>query len=83
MSGSDSDYTGTSGDSLEDSLPQLQFIGNLVLTADAINIGEVGWFRPAYRYGSLVIMNRCATADYHSVMDETHIVMTPQPMEVQ
>lgn len=83
VSGADAAYTGTSGDSLADSLLVLTYIGSLILTADVINIGPVGSFTPGYRYGSLVLVNNGSTGFHATVMDETHIVMTPQIEEIQ
>jgi len=59
-SGADAAYTGTAGDSLDDSLKQLEFIGSLVLTADAATVvqyGEVGMLSDLERYGMPVVDN--------------------------
>ncbi len=58
--GTDSDYTGTAGDSLADSLQQLQRIGSLVTTSDNTNIVQyqtVGYLNGAdiERHGMPVV----------------------------
>ena len=65
LTGSDAAYSGTAGDSLDDSLKQLTFVGSLVATADAATVVEfqtVGWFAPPLRYASLVVDNNTAQA---------------------
>ena len=59
-SGTDAAYTGTAGDSLADSIKQLQFIGNLITTADNTTVVQyqtVGILRGASiaRYGMPVV----------------------------
>ena len=54
--GADAAYTGTAGDSLADSLTQLQFIGNLRTTSDnttVVQYGTIGFLRgdEIERYG--------------------------------
>lgn len=84
-SGAAGAYTGYSAD-LEDSIKQLQFIGVLNMTDDAVDslqLGEVGVLRTRERYGSLVVVNRtgeklCDTDDI-----ETHVVFDPIIPEIQ
>lgn len=60
LSGSDAAYTGTSGDSLADSLLQLTHIGSLVATSDAATTVEfqyVGSFSASERYATFVVVN--------------------------
>lgn len=75
--GSDAAFTDTAGN-----LGQLQSIGPLSIRANIINIGYVGTISPKHRYGNLVIVNQSDQA-FHTVMDETHIVMTPEVIEIQ
>ncbi len=58
-SGSDAAYTGTAGDSLDDSLKQLDFIGSCILTSDAATVVQRFSFvySPPHRYGMPVIDN--------------------------
>ncbi len=58
-SGSDAAYTGTAGDSLDDSLKQLIFIGSVVLTSDAATVVQrmVFTFVPPLQYGMPVVDN--------------------------
>lgn len=80
VSGSDAAYTGTAGDSLDDSIKQLDFIGNIVCTADAdpvMQIQLVGVYSPPMRYGSPVVYNKCGQAH---VGDATHSYLMFQPI---
>ncbi len=75
VTGSDAAYTGTSASTLTESVLQLQFIGNFVVTDDAtgtVQIARIGEFSPIERYGSLVVVNRAGAA-FHSDMVETSI----------
>ena len=83
-SGADAAYTGTTGGSLDESLPQLQFIGNLVLTPDAdpnLHI-QVFTLFPLHRYGMPVIDNNSGQA-MHSDAIECFVALTPLIDEVQ
>jgi len=66
-SGVDAAYTGTSGDSLDDSLMQLQYLGSISLTADADPLLQIQTFTlfPQHRYGMPVIYRvfRCIDTD--------------------
>lgn len=65
LSGSDAAYSGTAGDSLDDSLKQLTFIGSLVATveiATTVQFQTVGWFVAPERYASFVIDNNTGQA---------------------
>jgi len=78
--GADGAYTGTAGDSLDDSLKQLDLIGVLVCTADAdpvMQIQLVGVYSPPMRYGSPVIYNKSGQAH---VGDATHSYLMFQPI---
>lgn len=84
VSGSDSGYTGTSGDSLADSLLQLDFIGSVLCTADADPTMQTQYFvyAPHARYATLVVMNNSGQA---FVGDATHhfVIFEPIIDEVQ
>jgi len=85
VSGSDAAYTGTAGDSLADSVHQLQYIGPFVCTADAtgtVQVATVGKLRPRDRYGTLIVKNEAGQA-YHSDDVESHVVFQPQTPEIQ
>lgn len=85
VSGSDATYTGTAGDSLADSVPQLDYIGVFSCTADAtgtVQVAEVGVFSPTARYGSLVVKNEAGQA-FHSDAVESHVVFDPIYDEIQ
>jgi len=66
-SGADAAYTGTSGDSLADSLKPLQFIGSLITTADnttTVQYGNVGILNgdEIYQFGMPILVNNSAGA---------------------
>ena len=83
-SGADAAYTGTAGDSLDDSLSQLQFIGNLVLTSDADPNLHIQIFTlfPLHRYGIPVVDNNGGQA-MHDDAIECFVNLTPLIDEVQ
>lgn len=85
VSGVDGDYTGTAGDSLADSLKQLEFIGSLVCTADGTTVVQqqtVGRYSPGKRYVSPVVVNN-ATPAFVADAVEMSITMTPLVDEIQ
>jgi len=59
-SGVDAAYTGSAGDSMDDSLKQLIYLGSLVLTADAATVVQYATlpeFVAPLRYGMVVVDN--------------------------
>lgn len=65
LSGADAAYTGTAGDSLDDSLKQLDFIGALIATveiATTVQFQFVGWLYAAERHASFVVDNNADQA---------------------
>lgn len=65
-------------------LPQLIYIGSLILRAATINIDPaIGTLWTPYLYGSLIVVNSSPTKAFHSVMDETHVVLTPVLDDIQ
>jgi len=84
-SGADAAYTGTSGDSLADSLKQLEFIGSLVTTADnttTVQYGQVGILTDIPRYGMPVVVNNSTGALMTDAV-EMFIALLPLIDEVQ
>lgn len=83
-SGADAAYTGTAGDSLDDSLAQLIYLGSVSLTADADPVLQIQNFTlfPQHRYGMPVIDNNGGQA-MHSDAIECFISLTPIIPEVQ
>lgn len=84
VSGSDAAYAGYSAN-LAASVKQLQFIGAFVCTAQAtgtIQVGVVGTFSPAERYGTLVVVNNSGAAMHNDAV-EIHVVFDPVIDEVQ
>lgn len=68
VTGTDAAYAGYSSN-LTATLPQLQYIGSLTLTAQAtatVQKGFVGRFSPAQRYGSLIVVNNGGAAFHTS-----------------
>lgn len=64
-SGADAAYTGTAGDSLNDSIVQLMFLGNLVATADAsavVQYQTIGVLGNCHQFGMPVVYNRTGQA---------------------
>lgn len=83
-SGADAAYTGTAGDSLDDSLMQLLPLGSLSLTADAdpnLQIYTVTLF-PQHRYGMPVIVDSGGQA-FHDDAIEMFVSLTPIIPEIQ
>jgi hypothetical protein len=84
VSGSDAAYTGTAGDSLADSILQLQKIGDLICTSDAAAVvQQQSWkFWPIERYGSPVVFNEADQA-FEGDAVEMSIIFNPVIDEVQ
>lgn len=86
LTGSDADYTGTAGDSLDDSLKQLDYLGSMVLTADATTTVQidtaVATFTPRARYGILVVHNNSGVTT-HSDAVEMAVRLTPLVTQIQ
>ena len=64
-SGADAAYSGTGGDSLEDSILQLQPMGSLIATADiatTVQYQTIGMLVAPLRYGMPVVWNRTGQA---------------------
>jgi hypothetical protein len=63
--GTDAAYTGTAGDSLDDSIKQCRFIGSLVCTADATTVVQyqyIGVLEVIDRYGMPIVDNNADQA---------------------
>lgn len=59
-------------------LAQLDYIGSLTLSNEAIVSGKVGFLVPSKRYGGLIVINKSTIGTNSAAgMDETHIVFTP------
>jgi hypothetical protein len=86
-SGNDSAYNGTGGDSIEDSLEQLDFIGALVCTNDAattVQYQKIGIIKGAEieRYGIPVVLNKSGQA-FEGDAVEMYIALVPMTNEIQ
>lgn len=84
-SGADSAYTGTAGDSLADSLLQLDYVGSLIATADATTVVQfqrIGTYSPTERYASLVVVNNTSQALVADAV-EMAVLITPVVDEIQ
>jgi hypothetical protein len=78
--GTDAAYTGTAGDSLNDSLKQLIFIGAIVLTSDVVAVvqRQTFVFSPPTRYGQPVVLNNTNAEDFNDVdAQEMYVRMVP------
>lgn len=84
VSGTDAAYTGTAGDSLADSIRQLQLVGELICTSDAATVvNQQSWaFFPICRYGSPVVWNEADQA-FEGDAVEMSIIFTPVIDEIQ
>lgn len=82
--GADGAYTGTAGDSLADSLKQLDLIGTLVLTLDAATVVQQQTFvySPSERYGTPVVFNEGGQA-FEGDDIEMSIIFNPIIDEIQ
>lgn len=84
--GTDAVYTGTAGDSLEDSVKQLWFIGAIPLTNDAVGVVQrKTWrFSPPTRFGQPVVWNKTDAEDFNDVdAQEMYIRMVGLIPDVQ
>lgn len=84
LTGADAAYTGTAGDSLADSLKQLDYIGSLICTADAATVVQQQSFKysPANQWVMPVVFNQSGQA-FEGDDIEMSIIMIPIPPEVQ
>jgi hypothetical protein len=79
VSGSDAAYTGTAGDSLADSLKQLERVGSLITTTDnttVVQYQKVGEIFATGRYVSPVLVNN-ATGAFVADAVEMYIALEP------
>lgn len=81
-SGADAAYTGTAGDSLDDSLLQLDFVGALVCTSDALVQQQTFLYEPPSRWTSPVVVNRSGQSFIADAV-EMSITATPIVDEIQ
>ena len=84
-SGAAAAYSGYSSD-LADSVNQLQYVGTMPMTDDAVDsiqIGELGEFVPLNRYGSLIVKNECGQTIADTDDIEAHVVFDPIVPESQ
>lgn len=84
ISGADAAYTGTAGDSLADSLKQLDLIGVLICTADAAAVVQQQTFvySPSERFGTPVVFNQGGQA-FEGDDIEMSIIFNPIVDEIQ
>lgn len=84
VSGTDAAYTGTAGDSLADSILQLQYVGALICTSDAAAVVNQQSFTvfPQCRYGSPVVYNEADQA-FEGDDIEMSIIFMPVIDEIQ
>jgi len=85
--GTDDAYTGTAGDSLADSLKQLQYIGSLVTTADnttVVQYGTVGSLNGSdiNRFGMPVVVNNSSGALVADAVEQ-YVALIPIPPDIQ
>lgn len=83
--GADAAYTGTAGDSMDDSIKQLDYIGSLVATADAATVVQyqkIGIIPNTMRYASIVVDNNTSQA-FEGDAVEMFVALIPLPTESQ
>ena len=78
--GADGAYTGYSGGTAAQSVLQLDFVGQLILDANATQAGRVGSFVPRQRYGYVVVLNGSGQALTNVDADHT---LTLQPIDAR
>lgn len=86
LSGVDGAYTGTSGDSLDDSLKQLTYIGSMICTADATTANQqqlIGTI-PAPTLPFLMVVVDNSTSDaIHSDAVECAVMLVGREVQIQ
>ena len=75
-------YSGTTADSLEDSLAQFNHIKDFPLTTDVTPIVQFKYLGTVSgakltQYGAPIVYNKCATGDHHSDAAECFFAMVP------
>lgn len=76
--GSDGAYTGDGTGSVDESVPQMTFIGAFKCTAritPGVQIARVGILMPEDRYGQLIVVNKSG-AGLHTNDIQSHVVLT-------
>ena len=86
--GVDGAYTGDGSGTIAESVRQMQFIGSFICTdraqASGVQIANVSEeFRPAHRYGQLVLFARTGADLYDTDDEENHVVFTPIVDEIE
>jgi hypothetical protein len=79
LTGADAAYTGTAGDSLADSIKQLEFAGSLITTTDdttVVQYQKIGEIYAPDRYVSPVVINN-ATGAFVADAAEMYIALMP------
>ena len=79
VSGSDAAYTGTAGDSLDDSVKQLEYVGSLTTTSDqttVVQYGKIGEIFAPSQYVNPVLVNG-STGALVSDAVEMYIALIP------
>jgi len=85
-SGADGVYQGYGADTASgtEALPQLDFLGSMVFTADPdLQVGDVAMFAPKERYMSLVVVNNTSITLAATDAIETCIAIWPLQHQIQ
>lgn len=86
LSGTDAVFQGYGADTASgtEALPQLLYVGSLVVTADAdIQVGDIGVFVPQARYCMLVVVNNSSVAVANTDAIETGVAIWPRQLQAQ
>lgn len=86
LSGADAVYQGYGADTASgtEALPQLEFVGSLIVTADIdLQVAHVGSFVPKDRYGMLVVVNNSSVAVAATDAIESCVACIPLQHQIQ
>ena len=85
LSGTDTAYTGTAGDSLDDSLKQLEHLGSLVVTADEalVQIQQIGIVSGFSLPEIMVVVDNNTSSALESDANEMFIAFIPREVQIQ
>lgn len=86
LSGTDGDYTGTSGDSLDDSLKQLNYIGSMICTADATTANQqqlIGTISAPAGLHMMVVVDNNTSDSIHTDAVECALMFVGKEIQIQ
>lgn len=82
--GVDGAYTGDGGGTVAESVPQMDWIGSMVVTdLVGVQIAYIGAFEPRHRYGQLIVVNNTSTTLCGTDDIESSVLFSGYTQEVQ